>query len=105
MMYVTTIEVLGLTPQEYRALLDKMGVETAPAANIYLHITAPIDGGFRVIEIWDNDEAFSDFLQKRLTPANQSLGINREAKITVKPLHNFFGPRMQELPALISSLP
>jgi hypothetical protein len=105
MMYVTTIDVLGLTANEYRALLDKMGVETIPAANIFLHVTTTIDGGYRVIEIWDSKEAFEEFLQKRLAPANEALEINRKANITVMPLHNFFAPRLEELPGIVSSLP
>jgi hypothetical protein len=105
MMYVTTIDVEGLTPTEYRAVLDKMGVETNPDAHIYLHITASIEGGFRVIEIWDDKEAFEEFLQKRLGPANDTLKITHTANITIKPLHNFFAPRLNSLPGVVQSLP
>jgi hypothetical protein len=105
MLYVTTIEVAGLTPTEYRAVLDEMGVESSPAANIYLHLTAPLEDGFRIIEIWDNTEAFEEFLEKRLAPANQALGIQRKARISVVPLHNFFAPRLDELPEHIRTLP
>jgi len=105
MMYVTTIDVIGLSTNEYRAVLDKMGVETNPAANIFLHLTAPIDGGYRIIEIWDSKEAFEEFLQKRLTPANEALGIKSKANITVVPLHNFFAPRLEELPGISNTLP
>jgi hypothetical protein len=104
-MYVTTIDVEGITPEEYRAVLDRMGVETHPDAHIYLHVSAPIESGFRIIEVWDNKEAFEAFLKDRLTPANEALGIERSASITIKPLHNFFAPRLTELPGLISSLP
>jgi hypothetical protein len=105
MMYVTTIDVIGLSASEYRAVLDKMGVETNPAANIFLHLTAPIEGGYRITEIWDSTEAFEEFLQKRLTPANEALEIKSRANITVMPLHNFFAPRLEELPGIIHTLP
>jgi hypothetical protein len=105
MMYLTTIDVEGLTPEEYRSVLDKMGVETHPDAHIYLHITASIEDGFRVIEIWDSKEAFEEFLKNRLAPANEALGIKRTASITVKPLHNFFAPRLNQLPGVVRSLP
>ncbi len=87
MMYVTTIDVTGLTAEEYRAVLDEMGVETRPAANIYLQ------------------QALEDFLAKRLGPANAAFGIEHEARITVTPLHDFFGPRLQELPDIVGTLP
>jgi hypothetical protein len=105
MMYVTTIDVEGITPEEYRAVLDEMGVETRLDAHIYLHLTAPIEGGFRVIEILDNKEAFQEFLKSRLGPANEALGIKRTASITIEPLHNFFAPRLNELPGVVKSLP
>jgi len=35
MMYLTTIDIEGITPEEYRSVLDKMGVETHPDAHIY----------------------------------------------------------------------
>jgi hypothetical protein len=105
MTVVTTIDVYGLDPSEYRAIPDHMGVETRPAAGIYLHLTATMDFGYRVIEIWDRKEGFDEFLEKRLAPAAQALGINREMKISVTPLHNFFAPRLEEMPGLIASLP
>ncbi|MGH9402828.1 MAG: hypothetical protein ACRD2P_12060 [Terriglobia bacterium] len=105
MMYLTTIDIEGLTSEEYRSILDKMEVETHPDAHIYVHLTASIEGGFRVIEIWDSTEAFEEFLKTRLGPANEALGIKRTANITVKPLHNFFAPRLNQLPGIVRSLP
>lgn len=38
-------------------------------------------------------------------PAAKAVGMDLETGITVEPLHNFFGPRLGELPGLVSSLP
>ena len=76
MTVVTTIDVYAMPPEEYRAILDHMGVETRPAAGLFLHLTSKTDFGFRVIEIWDRKEGFDEF-----------------------------GPRLQDLPGLIASLP
>lgn len=105
MTVVTTIDVYGMPAEEYRAILDLMGVEKQPAAGIFLHLTASTEFGYRVIEIWDRKEGFDEFVRQRLAPAAQALGINRRMEITVQPLHNFFAPRLQELPLLIASLP
>jgi hypothetical protein len=56
MTVVTTIDVYGMPPEEYRAILDHMGVETRPAAGLFLHLTSKTDFGFRVVEIWDRKE-------------------------------------------------
>ena len=105
MTFVTTLDITGLTPEEYRAVLDQMDVEARPAAGIYLHLTTPTDFGYRIVEVWDSKEGFDEFLQTRLAPATKALGIDRKTVISITPLHNFFGPRVDELPDLVSSLP
>jgi hypothetical protein len=105
MLFVTTLDITGLTPEEYRAILDEMGVETRPAAGIFLHLTTTTDFGYRVVEIWDSKEGFEEFLEKRLGPASKAIGLDRKTEISITPLHNFFAPRLEELPNLISSLP
>lgn len=105
MTAVSTLDVQGLTPHEYRAVMDKLGVEARPEGGIYLHLTTPTDFGFRVVEIWDEKKGFDRFVEQRLAPAGEAVGLQREMTITVTPLHNFFAPRLAELPALVPSLP
>jgi hypothetical protein len=105
MTVVTTLDITAMAPEEYRAVLDYMGVEKQPAAGIYLHLTAATSFGYRVMEVWDRKEGFDEFLENRLAPATQALGIDRETEITVTPLHNLFAPRLEELPGLVPSLP
>ena len=105
MTVVSTLDVHGLTPHEYRTVMDELGVEARPEGGIYLHLTTPTDFGFRVVEIWDEKEGFDRFVEQRLAPAGEAVGLKREMTIAVTPLHNFFAPRLGELPALVSSLP
>jgi hypothetical protein len=105
MSVVTTLDITDMTPEEYRAVLDHMGVETRPAGGIYLHVTSAMSFGYRVTELWDRKEGFDEFLETRLAPATQELGIDRQTDITVTPLHNLFAPRLGELPGLVPSLP
>jgi hypothetical protein len=105
MTVISTLDVTGLTAPEYRAVMDELGVERRPEGGIYLHLTTPTDFGYRVVEIWDEKENFDRFVEHRLVPANEAVGIGRATEITVTPLHNLFAPRLEELPGLISSLP
>jgi len=105
MTVVSTLDVEGLTAHEYRAVMDELGVESRPEGGIYLHLTTPTDCGFRVVEIWDEEEGFDRFVQRRLTPAGEAVGLERKMAIAVTPLHNFFAPRLTELPTLVASLP
>jgi hypothetical protein len=105
MTVVSTLDVHGLTAQEYRAVMDELGVETRPEGGIYLHLTTPIELGYRVVEIWDEREGFDRFVEQRLAPAGEAIDLDREMTIAVTPLHNFFAPRLTDLPALVASLP
>jgi hypothetical protein len=105
MTVVTTIDVYDMPNSEYRAVLDRMGVEARPEPGIYLHVTAQTEFGYRIIEIWDSQDGFEEFAQRRMVPALEQLGIDRKTEITVKPLHNLFAPRLLELPELVVGLP
>jgi hypothetical protein len=94
-----------LTEQEYRAVMDELEVETRLEGGVYLHLTTPTDFGFRVVEIWDEKEGFDRFVEQRLAPAGEAVGLDREMTIAVTPLDNFFAPRLTELPTLVASLP
>jgi hypothetical protein len=86
MTVVTTLDVNGLT---------------APG---YLHITTPIESGFRSMEICDEKSRFDRFVEARLAPAHPAVGLQRQTAITVTPLHNHCGPAL-EWPGLIATLP
>ena len=105
MTYVMTIDVHGIPPEKNRAVLNYMGVESHPANGIYLHLTTVTDFGYRIVEIWDSKEGFQQFLEQRMAPAIKALGIDRKTIITVMPLHNFFAPRLNELPGIVKFLP
>ena len=105
MTVVTTLDVYGMSPEEYRTVMDKLEVEQRPESGIYLHATITMDFGYRVVEIWDRKEQFEDFLEKRLAPATKALGIDKKIEIAITPLHNFFAPRLEELPGLVAALP
>jgi hypothetical protein len=105
MTVVSTLDVAGLTAAEYRKVMDELGVERRPEGGIYLHLTTPTEGGFRVVEIWDGKEGFDRFVEQRLAPASAAVGLERSMEITVTALHNFFAPRLDELPGLVRSLP
>jgi hypothetical protein len=105
MTFVSTLDVTGLTASEYRAVMDQLGVEQRPEDGIYLHLTTPANFGYRIVEIWDEKTNFERFVDRRLAPANEAIGLKRATEITVTPLHNFFAPRLEELPVLVRSLP
>jgi len=103
MAVITTIDVAGLTPTEYRAILDQMGVEHNPEPGLYLHLTARVEGGYRITEVWDTSENFDAFMKARLAPGAEAIGLDRQMTITIEPLYNIFAPRLGEMPALVET--
>jgi hypothetical protein len=39
-----------------------------------VHIAGPLNGGWRVITVWDSEEQFQQFRNEKLIPAMQELG-------------------------------
>jgi hypothetical protein len=105
MTVASTLDIYGMSPEEYRAVMDKLGVERRPEPGIYFHATITTDFGYRVVEVWDRKEGFEQFVERRLLPTTKALGIERRTEITITPLHNFFAPRLDELSGLANALP
>jgi hypothetical protein len=62
-------------------------VEPAPAGLI-LHVAGPTDEGFRIIDIWEKEEAWQDFRAQRLAPAIAALGGPARPEPTFRDLHS-----------------
>ena len=66
--------------------LEAALVEPAPEGLI-LHAAGPTDEGFRVIDIWENEEAWERFRGARLVPAIAALGRTSRPESTFRDLH------------------
>jgi hypothetical protein len=75
------IEVPGGTQEQYEALFEKiMGVSVDEASNApggLVHIAGPMDGGYRLVDIWENREVAERFMNERIAPAAQELGLQQ----------------------------
>jgi hypothetical protein len=45
-----------------------------PAEGILCHITGPVDGGWRVVDVWESEESLQRFAEK-LLPAMEAAGV------------------------------
>jgi hypothetical protein len=61
-------------------------VEPAPPGLI-LHVAGPTDEGFRIIALWESEEAWQDFRAGRLAPAIAALGGPSRPAPTFRDLH------------------
>jgi hypothetical protein len=59
----------------YEKVREQMGLN-APAGGIF-HLAGPSpNGGWRVIEVWESEEDAKRFLQERLKPAWEAVGLS-----------------------------
>src|SRR5258708_38126235 len=105
MAVVTTLDIAGLSAEDYRRILDRIGVEKRPAGGLYQHIAHATDNGYRIIEIWDGKAGLELFLKDTLFPAAQALKIHRGRTIMTQTLHKILLPRIGERSASLHDAP
>lgn len=72
-MAVTFImEIPGGTAEQYEAVMEKIGLAgpnpTLPEGGL-VHCAYAIESGWRVIDVWESEEAFGRFFAERLQDA------------------------------------
>jgi hypothetical protein len=68
MPVLVTAEVAGQTEQGYDAMLERLSGALRAAPGFVLHAAHPIDGGWRVLEIWDSAADASRFFGEHVHP-------------------------------------
>jgi hypothetical protein len=84
----------GVTPEQYEEARAKVGWETDVADGAVLHVAGFDDGGLRVTDVWESPEQFQRFVEERLTPAVQEIGIQGEPDVQFYPVHAIFNVRV-----------
>ena len=89
----------GVTPEQYDAARDTVHWEgDVPDGAIY-HVASFDDGGIWVTDIWESAEQFQRFVESRLMPGVQAVGITGEPHVEIRPAHAIFAPGYRvELP-------
>jgi hypothetical protein len=82
-------DVGGQTPEGYDGLLGKVGPALKAAQGFVMHASHPIDGGWRVVEIWNSREDATRFYAATIAP-HLPKGIH--PKLTFEPLHDVLQP-------------
>lgn len=81
-------EVPGGTQEMYDRAMADLNVEGNRPAGLLSHTSGPMEGGWRVVDVWERDENFQDFVATRLGAALQKVGMP-EPKLTRFEVHNF----------------
>jgi hypothetical protein len=79
MAVVVVAEIPGATQDFYDKVTENAMEGDSLPDGCQTHIAGPIDGGWRVITVWDSEDAFHNFRNDTLIPALRSAGAGDEA--------------------------
>jgi len=89
MAVIMTSEIAGQTLQGYDGLFAVVSPALQQAKGFVLHVSHPLDGGWRVVEIWESREDAARFFATTLAP---HLPEGIRPKLTFEPLHDVLRP-------------
>lgn len=81
------LEWPGETKEQYEQLMEVLALDEHPPEGGIFHVCGPIPGGWRVLEMWESEEAFWRFFKERLKPAVQEVGIPDMPDPQLYPVH------------------
>ena len=89
MAVVFIIEQSDITREKYEEVRALVVPDNRLPDGMILHLAGEVEGGgWRVVELWESEEAQGKFLQATLGPAFQKAGLSQQPKVTSFPLHN-----------------
>lgn len=94
MAIVVTFEAPGMTAEQYDGLMRELDLQTTPPDGGLAHIAGPVEGGWRVVDVWESREKLDAFVRDRLGPVMQNQGVERP-NVTVGPVHAMFAAPTQ----------
>jgi hypothetical protein len=81
------LEWPGETQEQYEQLMKVLALDANPPEGGLFHVCGPIQGGWRVLEVWESEETFWRFFNERLKPAVRQVGIPDMPDPQLYPVH------------------
>ena len=90
MAVVIVNEIEGGSQEMYDSVNPKVMEGGKLPDGCQLHIAGPMDGGWRVITVWDSEDQFQQFRDDKLIPALNEAGEGDRIapNISAQPVHN-----------------
>lgn len=89
MAVLMTSDVAGQTLEGYAGLFNTVSPALKQAQGFLMHVSHPVAGGWRVIEIWESREDAARFFAATIAPRLPE-GIH--PKLSFEPLHDLLLP-------------
>jgi hypothetical protein len=84
-------EFQGATLEQYDEITERLGrLPGAPSPRGQLfHFVTGTDEGFRVVDVWESEEAFQHYFNETIEPVFGEVGIKVAPVIEIFPVHNY----------------
>jgi hypothetical protein len=92
MAVMMQMEWPGVTAEQYEQVRVGTNFEGDPPAGGIFHVAALDGDKLRITDVWETPEQFQAFVEQRLMPCVQSLGITAEPQVSIYPAINVFNP-------------
>jgi hypothetical protein len=80
----------GITPDQYDQLREHIRWDRDIPAGMIYHVASFDDDILRMTDVWDSEEQFVAFVQTRIIPGLQQLGIEGLPQSIVSQVHDVF---------------
>ncbi|HEX9037545.1 MAG TPA: hypothetical protein VF808_11210 [Ktedonobacterales bacterium] len=77
----------GVTAEQFEAMQGQLNLMVEPPRGGLAQLAGPVGGSWRVITVWESQEAWDAFRRDRLEPAFQRLGMPAP-QFQVWPIHS-----------------
>jgi hypothetical protein len=89
---VMSMRWAGVTPEQYEEARQVINWEGDVPDGAVLHVAGFADDGLRVTDVWESEEQFNAFVETRLMPGVQQIGIEGQPDVEFYPVQNVFNP-------------
>lgn len=80
--------------EQYEAVRKEVNWEGNTPAGAKLHVSWFADDGFHVLDLWETPQDFQKFVDERLTPGVQKVGVQGEPHVSISESHAVFAPNL-----------
>ena len=87
----------GVTSDQYEQLRKIVNWEGDAPKGAVFHVAGFDATGIRVTDIWDSADDFNNFVQNRLMPGTQQVGIPGQPQVEIIPAYAIFVPDAKAL--------
>lgn len=92
MATVMTMHWPEVTREQYERARQEVNWEGDVPDGAKFHVAWFAEDGFRVLDLWDSPASFDRFVQQRLMPGVQKIGIEGEPRVSLSEATAIFAP-------------